>query len=470
MNSSSIRKSKIAHWLPGLACSVTLACASSYGFAAGEASRLAKDLTPVGADPNGNKEQMIPKWEGKDQPLAGYSFGKNRGEYSKYKDEKPLFSIDASNVDKHADKLTPGQLDLIKKKKGYRMDVFPSHRNCGFPDFVTENTKKNATEAKLAPNGFDIQEAYVPGLPFPIPASGAEAMWNAKLTYKGVGTYFENFVARLSPVKGGSDWINIKQNQVSYYPWGEKGSKKISQIPPYEMMIYYEYLTPAAIAGMNAIINNKTTDSAESYIYFPGQRRVRRMPTYAYDAPFIGFENQYTVDSYNMFFGRMDRFDWKLVGKKEVYIPNNAFARYDRKLDPSKVLKDDMVNPDGSRYELHRVWVVEATVKQGVRHVSPKRTFYLDEDTWSISVAEDYDAQGKIWKVREAWQIPVWELGGTCTFSGFVGYDLNSGRYVVDTNSIGAGREIEWFADSKARNFLKVDFFGPESLRSRSER
>lgn len=469
MHNSDIKKPKTINLFSNLVAALVAACFSTTGHSAPDASRLGKDLTAMGAEVAGNKDKTIPAWDGADSPTPGYAFGKNRGDYWKFKAEPKLFSIDASNVDKYAEKLTPGQIELIRKKKGYRMDVYPTHRNCGVPQFVIENTKKNVAEAKLAANGHDMQEANVPGIPFPMPENGAQVIWNSKLAYRGVGTYWEGFSAYISPAKGGTQ-ISIKQNQTFYYPWAEKGSRKLSTLPAYESMGYAEYLTPAALAGMNTLINVRSDDAVESFVYFPGQRRVRRMPTYAYDAPFIGAENQYTVDTYNMLYGRIDRFDWKLAGKKEIYIPHNTFNRYNRQLPVNAVLKDDMVNPDGGRYELHRVWVVEATVKEGTRHISPKRTFYLDEDTWDISVAEDYDAQGKMWKVRESWQIPFWEIGGTCTFTGFTGYDLNSGRYIVDSNVIGADRDVELFADSSAKPSLNTNFFSPESMRARSER
>ncbi|MCJ2385513.1 DUF1329 domain-containing protein, partial [Lactiplantibacillus plantarum] len=124
-------------------------------------------------------------------------------------------------------------------------------------------------------------------------------------------------------------------------------------------------------------------------------------PSYAYDAPQIGFENQYTVDEGWLFNGQLDRFDWKLVGKREMLIPYNDFGMYDFNSKFEDVAKNDGLDAVHRRYEMHRVWVVEATVKPSVRHVASKKVFYLDEDSWLTLVGEDYDAQGKLWKVRE---------------------------------------------------------------------
>jgi hypothetical protein len=208
---------------------------------------------------------------------------------------------------------------------------------------------------------------------------------------------------------------------------------------------------------------------SETYYYFPGQRRVRRMPAYTHDAPLIGFENQYLIDDSNMFNGSLDRFDWKLVGKKEMIVPYNAFGLYTFKRKLHDVATPNGISAEHRRYEVHRVWVVEATLKPSARHVASKKTFYLDEDSWLALTAEDYDAQGKLWKVRESYPVPVFELGGACDNQPFVQYDLNNGRYVFDGSSIGQGKDIRYYERANDPRF-KPDFYTAESLRSVSER
>lgn len=193
------------------------------------------------------------------------------------------------------------------------------------------------------------------------------------------------------------------------------------------------------------------------------------MPSYGYDAPQIGFENQYAIDEARMFIGTLDRFDWKLIGKKEIYVPYNDFGAYNFSGKFEEWAGDNSVNPATRRYELHRVWVVEGTVKPGMRHSSPRRTYYVDEDSWNYLVAEDYDGQGKIWKVREAFPIPVYELGGSCDSAAFVQYNLTSNRYVVDLHSVGTKHDIKWQMEPNGKYF-KADFYSAENLRSISER
>ena len=433
-----------------------------------DAAKLGKELTPVGAEKGANKDGSIPAWQGGDAATPGWAYGKSRAAHFKYQGDKPLYSIDAGNVDKYADKLSLGQIQQIKQAKGYKMDVYPSRRTCTNPDFVAENTKKNVTTAKLGPDGWSLKEATVPGIPFPLPRSGTEVMWNVKMKYAGAGFELPTLYTALSPRQGASEWIAATSTQTYYFPWGKKGSTALSSLPPVEYFTYFSYKSPTALAGQSLAITNYLDKTNEVYYYFPGQRRVRRMPTYAYDAPQIGFENQYTMDEPRMFNGTIERFDWKLVGKKELIVGYNAFGMYDPSVKFNDVAKDTGVNSANRRYEQHRVWVVEATVKPGVRHVAPKRTFYVDEDSWAIVVADDYDAQGKLWKLREGFVIPVYETG-SCDNPSFVQYNLIDNRYLLDQGPLGGGKDMRWFVEASDPK-LKEGFYTSDNLRAISER
>lgn len=194
------------------------------------------------------------------------------------------------------------------------------------------------------------------------------------------------------------------------------------------------------------------------------------MPSYSYDAPQIGLDNQYTVDEANVFFGTMDRFDWKLIGKQELLVPYNDFGAYDTGAKVETFAGNDSIAPQSRRYELHRVWVVEANVRQGMRHQAPKRMFYIDEDSWNPLLAVDYDKQGQIWKVREGFSIPVYETGA-CDVQAQVQYNLADGRYLFDMTSIGAGKnDIRWLTEDNGSPRLKRNFFTSDNLRAISER
>ncbi|CAG4906144.1 DUF1329 domain-containing protein [Paraburkholderia saeva] len=422
----------------------------------------------TGMDKAASADGKIPAYAGPQASPVDWSYGKVRGDFWKHKGEKPLYSIDASNVDKYADRLTPGQIQLVKQKKGYRMDVYQTHRECGAPDFVQANMEKNATQAKLDAAGESLETAALPGMPFPAPKNGAEAMWDHLARYRGVGMEWQKAITGASPRPGSSEWILAESKQTVFFPWGKKGVTTPQQAGIL-YGIYFAYQTPAALAGQGLVQRDFFDKSSDTFYYFTGQRRVRRMPSYSYDAPQIGFENQYTVDEPWLFNGTLDRFSWKLVGKKEIYVPYNDFGMFNFKAKFDDIYKADGVTPDARRYELHRVYVVEATVKPGVRHVASKKVFYIDEDSGIALAGEDYDAQGKLWKVKEAYLIPVYELHGACDIEPFVQYDLSNGRYVIDQSTIGTNTDIRWYDDVNDPRF-KDDFYTSESLRSVSER
>ena len=436
---------------------------------AAEPSAPGTTLTVVGAEKAGSQDGNIPAWAAEKQESGDWNAKKPRGEFWKYKGEQAKFSIDANNVEKYATHLTPGQVAALKQIKGFRLDVYPTHRSCGVPDFVAENTRKNQDVAQLGADGWTLKDAVVPGIPFPQPKSGIEAIWNQRLHYRGVGVTFPNGITKVSPHKGGSEWIDAGYEQTYYWPWAAKGSHKFSEIGAIFTQTYFTYLYPVAMAGQAGIVTDFINQpGTESFYYFPGQRRVRRLPSYAYDSPQIGFENQYAMDETQVYMGSPDRFDWKVLGKKEIYVPYNSFGAYDINANKETVFTRDFIEPGHRRYEQHRVWVIEGNVKAGVRHTSPKRVLYLDEDSWNVVFAEDYDAQGKLWKIREGYLIPVYETG-SCDVAAFSQYNLAEGRYLTDFHAIGTKVGPQWTTEANSAR-LKSSFYTADNLRAISDR
>ncbi|CAG0958569.1 hypothetical protein BURK2_00605 [Burkholderiales bacterium] len=427
-----------------------------------EVARLGKDLTPVGAIKAANADGSIPEWKGGITTApAGWKPGQKR--IDPYKDDKPLFAIDAGNVDKYKDKLSEGQIAVLKALKSYRMDVYPSRRSCGFPDFVYERSKTNAREAKLAANGWGLEKALGAAVLFPIPQSGAEAMWNHKLRYMGEGRV--EYYSTIFSSKGG-DFTPLVQDQWVTVPFHNKSNKGIEDVAGVEMKLLNAVVSPAARTGELILAHWFMNASSDAWLYFPGQRRVRRAPTFAYDNPVPGYENLETVDQYPMFAGAMDRYNWKLVGRQEMYIPYNSWKLIDKSRKYKDVYGPEFVNRDLVRYELHRVWKVEATLKEGMRHIFPKRVFYFDEDSWALMVADNYDAQGKVWRVQESslWVAP--EIPA-CVGQEFVSYDLNVGRYIGE-NATQERPETDWLAGREGR--IEKSRFNPDELRRVGDR
>jgi hypothetical protein len=165
------------------------------------------------------------------------------------------------------------------------------------------------------------------------------------------------------------------------------------------------------------------------------------------------------VDGYN---GAPDRFEWKLLGKREVYVPYNTYRIGDKSLKYKDIIGKNTINADLVRYELHRVWVVEATLKEGQRHINPRRTFYVDEDSWQILVLDHYDSQGEIWRYSEAPSVNYYEVPVFWTTLE-THHDLKSGRYIVS----GLDNEDDMVDFSHQST---PDSYSPQNLRARGVR
>ena len=447
---------------PSLALALLCASAAAWSATDAQVQSLGKELTPIGAERAANKTGSIPAWSGGErQAPAGWKPGQPRPD--PYAADKPLYTIDAASADKHKEELSDGQMALLKGLKGYRMDVYPTRRTCGYPDSVGENTKKNATTARLAANGYDLEKAVTGGIPFPFPANGAEALWNYKMRWVGEGR-IERYSTVFSQPGGGS-FVPLVQDQWTLTPLGNPAGKPVPEGEGYEWLVLNEVVTPAARTGEVILVHYFLAKDNDAWLYFPGQRRVRRAPTFAYDNPVPGYENLLAVDQYPMFGGRLDRYDWKLAGKQELIVPYNTFRFNDQGRKLADTFGPDYPKRELVRYELHRVWKVEGTVKAGQRHQFPKRTMYLDEDSWTMLVADVYDAQGKVWRSQESYPYVAWELPA-CVYQGYVIYDLNVGRYMAD-NMPQEGK-VDWLAAREGRFDIKK--FNPDELRRAGSR
>lgn len=438
-----------------------------------EADRLGKDLSAIGAEKAGNADGSIPALGEGDAPLPGWELNKTRRKFYRFKDDKPLYSIDASSADSHAALLSEGQLHALKSVPGYRMDVYPSHRACGIDPVYAERTRQNAVEAAVGPDGWSLAHARTAGAPFPIPKSGVEAMYNSQLRPQGLGFQLDNGTTTISPEPGSKEFTHYVWEETMYWPSLRAERASVEADGGVLFHIYYAFYEPAALRGQAVIATNYVNRSAEQYSYFPGQRRVRRLPNSEFDAAIAGFENQYLYDEQLLQWSTLDRYDYRLAGKQEMLVPYNDFGMYDLEASPKDVFGKSFVNPAYRRYERHRVWVVDATLKKGFRHLAPHRVYYLDEDSWSIVAVTEFNQKGKVWKLLEAAVIPVWELGGTCAYTAYVIWDLLGGRYVADYSPVGTGKDVHWVApaDPGAGSLkFKSDFYTPDTLRTLSDR
>jgi hypothetical protein len=407
---------------------VTVATATLLQFSAVSAAELGKDLTPLGAQAAGNAAGTIPAWTGGiTTPVAGFKAG---GHYpDPYAGDKPNLTVDAANVEQYKDKLSPGQVALIKKYPGWKLNVYPTRRSAAYPKPVYEATAANMGVAKLEAGGNGLAGTTA-GIPFPVPKDGAEAIWNSLQRYKG-DTYAMTW--NQAAVTRDGAYTLVRFEYEYDFSYGNI-SKNESQREPNKLVNFLQIVTaPARLAGQVLLIHetmNQVKQPRSAWIYNPGQRRVRLAPNVAYDNPGTAADGLRTSDDFGMYNGAIDRYEWKLVGKQELYIPYNSYKLSSNSLKYTDILKPGHINPEHARYELHRVWVIEANLKPGASHIYKRRVFYIDEDSWAVVVTDKYDARDQLWRVSEQhsfnfYDVPM--LYGTVE----VHHDLQSGRYIA---------------------------------------
>ena len=393
-----------------------------------EAARLGKDLTPLGAEAAGNAAGTIPAWDGGiTKPVSGYKEG---GHYpDPFSKDSPLFTIDAANMDKYKDNLAPGLMALMKKYPTYKVKVYPTRRSAAFPQKHYDESVANALKAKLVEGGNGIT-GTTGGIPFPIPKSGLEAIWNHLTRYRG-DTYAMSWSQ--AAVTRGGDYTLVRFEYEYDIDYGNLTKPEAAREENGLLNFLQTVTAPPRLAGQILLVHDfldQVKQPRQAWIYNPGQRRVRLAPQVSYDNPGTASDGLRTNDDFLMFNGATDRYAWKLAGKKELYIPYNSYKLSGNELKYADMLKPGHPNPEHARYELHRVWVVEATLKPGTSHIYKRRTFYIDEDTWAVVLVDKYDARGELWRVSELHNINFYNIPmfyGTLE----VHHDLQSGRYLA---------------------------------------
>ena len=427
---------------------------------ASEFSKLGNELTPVGAEKAGNADGSIPAWTG---GLNKAPAGWKAGYTNPFANDKPIYSINAGNVGKYQSQLPRGQVELIKAYPGYRIDVYQTRRSCAIPDQVAERTKQFAGTAKIGSDGWRLEEAAGATVPFPIPKNGAEAMWNYKLRYMGMGRQYEaSFLMR----DNAGALFEVRQDAYEIYPYNSPSVKSPADTEGVEGKFFYDVKSPSSRAGELYLLQTYMDKPQDTWIYFPGQRRVRLAPSFAYDNPIAGSDNLYFVDQSSMFTGAMDRYDFKLIGKREMVVPYNSYKLIDKSNKFENLIEAKFLNRDVQRYEKHRVWVVEATLKSDKRHSFAKREFYFDEDSWGLLHVDMYDAKGNLWRAQEGslWADPNLQA---CTSLEYTSYDLIARRYIADAFTQ-EGKTLDIMAGIQGR--VNDKMFSPNELRRRGAR
>ena len=409
--------------------SLLLAAGSAHAaVSADQAAQLGASLTPIGAEKAGNADGTIPAWDGGlTQVQPGFKTG---GAYpDPYASEKPKFTISKANLAQYKEHLSPGQIAMFERYPNWKMRVFPTHRSAAMPQGFYDETKANATKVNLVENGNGF-EGTTGGTPFPIPQDGLEAIWNHLTTYNG-DTYATSWAQ--AAVTAGGDYNLVRFDYEYDFLYSNQQRKPEERDT--ERLLYFLQIVkdPPRLAGSILLVHdytNQIKNPRKAWTYNPGQRRVRLAPSVSYDNPGTASDALRTNDDFGMYNGATDRYDWKLVGKKEMYIPYNSYQIASPDYKIKDVLQPGHINPDLGRYELHRVWVVDATLKDGTSHIYKRRTFYIDEDSWRVHLVDKYDNRDQLWRFAELHTYEYYDV----PFLGpalEVHYDLQSGRYIA---------------------------------------
>ncbi|MDP9520537.1 DUF1329 domain-containing protein [Pseudomonas putida] len=422
------------------------------------ASPLLPDLTPVGAERGASSDGRIPAWRGGLQagqvPLAV-----NGTPLDPYADEQPLYVITAQNYGQYREQLTAGQVALIQRyPKTFRLPVYPSHRSVAVPPQVAEWARHNAASARLVNDGNGVQ-GFTGVLAFPRPDNGLQVLWN-HLTRPRNGSF--SLASDSITPRGDGRFATISLQQTFARPDvlddGQTGN----------VLYYLSYrmTAPSRLAG-DAVVLHETLDQVAqprlSWLYSSSQRRVRRAPALAYDSITPGTAGLRTADSRDMFNGAPDLYQWTLVGKKALHVPYNSYRLASPLLGYAALIGPGHVNPQPTRYELHRVWEVVGTLKPGAKHIYASRRYYLDEDSWAIVEADFFDHQGQLWRTAQAHS--YYHVTGQALVNAMEAiYDLRSGRYQLSSLTNEQPRPYAFDVRTSA------SYFSPGALRSQGLR
>lgn len=382
--------------------------------------------TPFGAPLAGNEAGTIPAWEGGiSAPIAGYA-GPGSMHPDPYAEDRVLYTVRADNLDQHAERLSPGLQAMLQRYPSFALPVYPSRRSHAAPQWVYDNTKQNATTARLSDDGNGIEGA-VGGIPFPLADSALQIYWNHVTRWRG--QFISSSASDANVYQDGKYTLTTRNTDVLFnYYRTDVSADSLDNVLFY---LKSTVTAPARLARSGVLVHETLNQDAAprlAWLYDSGRRRVLRAPLLAFDMSVNDADGLRTADDTDMVNGSPSRFDWKLIGQQEMLIPYNNY-RLDEG-DHARLLQPGHLDPQQTRFELQRVWVIEATLKPEWRHVYSRRVYYLDADSWSVAIADQYDSNDRLWRVSLAYLKNYYEMPATLP-AAYVFHDLQSGRYHV---------------------------------------
>ena len=426
------------------------------------------ELTPSGAVRAGNAEGTIPEWKNK---LVATPPGYQRGDFppDPFAGDKVLFTITPQNYQEYADKLSEGQKKMFETYPDYYMNIYPSRRSIVFKPHIYEAALKNLDRVEFVTTDKDMGMIGYRGArrawAFPIPKTAEEAFLNQQSRPRPV---WYDARETTTPVASTGDFVpNILQVNF-HHKWSDPDIPEDHPDGSAEenIILYSQVLVaPAKVAGQVVLALEPvsfTKNYRKAWAYSPGQRRVKRAPQIIHDNPITAGDGLGTTDQGYGFNGPNDRFSYKLLGKREVYIPYNPYKLIQKEATVDAVIKDNgRLDQDFARYELHRVWVIESTLKEGTSHAYSKRVYYLDEDSWEVALVDLYDRRGGLWRHWEDHTLFYYDEQATNRVAE-ISYDFDAHRMLALMINKDRAPNFDWRAPDT--------WFTPAAVRRRGIR
>jgi hypothetical protein len=373
--------------------------------------------------------------------------------------ESPKYTVDSSNYMQYADKLTEGQMKTFESYPEYRIEVYASSAECSLPDNVRAVSQTNS---KMVNGNEGIEWNTLGAKPFPNPTEAQHYIWNHRTAPHYTASVHRTLTAYI--VKSdGTATVGQGDNYIEFP--GALTSPLRGQVDPNIYALYMvKNMSPARIAGTLTMLHDmydSAIQARKAWQYSPATRRVRRAPDVNYDSFVDQTGGLATIDSYNMFSGAQDRFDWSLEGTKTMIIPhaNEALSEVGAadKITSSRYF----VDPSLYRYEEREVAIVKATLKEGSRHIFPKQMMYVSTDEHNgIMIRDHYDGQGSL--VKHQIGSRRVDSAGFCNYNGEQTIDFATRSFVIQ-NTLGEGHDdLELTYDNIN---MGMNFYSPDGLR-----
>jgi hypothetical protein len=236
-------------------------------------------------------------------------------------DVSPGDKINASNVDKAKDFLSPGMIWCVKR--GFPITVVEPKR-VEWPKAYKEATEKYAQQVKLSADGLKV-ENYVAGQPFPQldpkdPQYAVKVMWNYEYGFpNGIDdTDLRNFDADTGSIPQAGPMTVERHFLLDHFRrlfwtgrlYVDPKPEKPNPNGYRAQQGLYPILEPFDLKGVGAL-GNRYIDPAkqdDSWLYLPSLRRVRRLSTAQRSDALFGQDTD--VDSYYGYAGQVGWMDW----------------------------------------------------------------------------------------------------------------------------------------------------------------